>query len=154
MSQRKSYPTKERDKNVKMWPVGYLRPNSDYCDQIMTFVTRYGQVWPRIITSDQIMTILGDQSVTRYDQLWPIVTSYEPLWEMAKNHVFGHISAPDCARMVKIPQKMRNRVVIQHVKYLSDISRYKIARFQKLIFLYLPLGKFRLEHSLWDFVTT
>ena len=131
-----SYPTKEREKNVKMWPVCHLWPNSDSCDQMMTFVTRYAQVWPEIITSDQIMTILGDQSVTRCDQLWPFVTSHVTLWEMAKNHVFGHISAPDCARMVKIPQKMRNRAVVQHVKYLSDISRYKIARFQKLIFLY------------------
>ena len=54
---------------------------------------------------------------------------------MPKNHVFGHISALDCAPTVKIPQKMRNRGLVQHVKYLSDISRYKIARPKKLILL-------------------
>ena len=40
---------------------------------------------------------------------------------MPKNHIFGHISAPDCAHMVKISQKMQNRKAVQHVEYLSDI---------------------------------
>ena len=39
---------------------------------------------------------------------------------MPKNHVFGHISALDCAPTVKIPQKMQNHAVVQHVEYLSD----------------------------------
>ena len=54
---------------------------------------------------------------------------------MPENHVFGHISALVGGLMTKISQKMRNRAAVQHVKYLGDISRYKIARSQKLIFL-------------------
>ena len=54
---------------------------------------------------------------------------------MPKNHVFGHISALGSGLMTKISQKMQNRVAVQHVKYLGDISRYKIARSKKLIFL-------------------
>ena len=55
---------------------------------------------------------------------------------MPKNHVFGHISAPVSGLMTKISQKMQNHTAVQHVKYLGDISRYKIARSQKLIFLF------------------
>ena len=54
---------------------------------------------------------------------------------MPKNHDFGHISVLVSGLMTKISQKMRNRAAVQHVKYLGDISRYKIARSQKLIFL-------------------
>ena len=54
---------------------------------------------------------------------------------MPKNHVFGHISALVSGLMTKISQKMQNRAAVQHVKYLSDISRYKIASSKKLIFL-------------------
>ena len=54
---------------------------------------------------------------------------------MPKSHVFGHISALVSGLMTKISQKMQNRAAVQHVKYLGDISRYKIARSQKLIFL-------------------
>ena len=67
---------------------------------------------------------------------------------MPKSHVFGHISALVSGLMTKISQKMQNRAAVQHVKYLGDISRYKIARSQKLIFLSYPLGNFQLEHSL------
>ena len=67
---------------------------------------------------------------------------------MPKNHVFGHISALVSGLMTKISQKMRNLAAVQHVKYLSDISRYKIARSQKLIFLFLPLGNFQLGPTL------
>ena len=55
---------------------------------------------------------------------------------MPENHVYGHISVPDSGLMTKISQKMRNRAAVQHVKYLGDISRYKIAKSQKLIFLF------------------
>ena len=54
---------------------------------------------------------------------------------MPKNHVFGHISALVSGLMTKISQKLQNCAAVQHVKYLSDISRYKIARPKKLIFL-------------------
>ena len=54
---------------------------------------------------------------------------------MPKNHVFGHISALVSGLGAKISQKMRNRAAVQHVEYLSGISRYKIARSKKLIFL-------------------
>ena len=55
---------------------------------------------------------------------------------MPKNHVFGHISALVSGLRAKISQKMQNRTAVQLVKYLGDISRYKIARSKKLIFLF------------------
>ena len=67
---------------------------------------------------------------------------------MPKHHIFGHISALVGGLRAKISQKMQNCAAVQHVKYLSDISRYKIARIKKLIFLSEPLGIFQLEHSL------
>ena len=54
---------------------------------------------------------------------------------MPKHHIFGHISALVGGLRAKISQKMQNCAAVQHVKYLSDISRYKIARSKKLIFL-------------------
>ena len=54
---------------------------------------------------------------------------------MPKNHVFGHISALVSGLMTKISHKIQNLAAIQHVKYLGDISRYKIARPKKLILL-------------------
>ena len=54
---------------------------------------------------------------------------------MSKNHGFGHISVLVGGLRAKISQKMRNRVAVQHVKYLSGVLMYKITRSQKLIFL-------------------